>query len=685
MFAADRPDPSENLSRKSERETPPSADATNLPASPLLDLIDASTLPLGNDHAAAELLTRAVQTLAAHRPELLSHATRELLAKSGLLSGLDSHPLPTPPFPYFSQLLDHLLPDAQVLASRALYMLTSRHGPSVAESVVAHMTQIAAWCHDFLSSHPELLVTIMRKLVLALREDRDLGIGDFSVENLESSLTRRCEEIQLHTLLRSYLVATEKDQLDSLYRIIKLNGKPNDKPFLRNDTFEGERAAVQKAARTVAIRTWRHSFKFSRYSGETRHLAPHVDPLLLQFGKDAFDEASPIFASSIDKTPGRGFFLSGPCPEQLFFHWPQMRSEYESCYRAYGRAVAEFSEASFCFLRNAVIVHHPSQSYELPVGPATLGRRMPYALYIENDHFSGGYEHAALLPWQVVSQNIAPSLSAPQLKPRGREPADITAPGFNLHSLIRECERIGFPPIMLANISTVFGGSVAGYPKGSDPFFTWESQISAFDWDFDALGRLHYLRYAKTLADPHWPAPASPLSPEETAERRAQALAKLGEGCHLVADAAIGLFNLLDLCIARYDAWKCDLTPAAQHIPRMLAAAYTHHKHLKGGNTAEKDDLVLCRADRYDWNIAPQIVFDTRTLELFSERGARIAFPQDYAKITNRELSAWSKHVGAQLAHQTDSGALEETRNTLILLPREHARSNQGNTGLPTL
>jgi hypothetical protein len=365
--------------------------------------------------------------------------------------------------------------------------------------------------------------------------------------------------------------------------------------------------------------------------------------------------------------------------DQLFFKKLIKDGSYARSYEKYGDALAQFESSTFVFLRGAILVQNPSDDYLLPVGPASPSQNYEkYALFLANDHFTGGYELAALLPIKVLYRYIRPSLHDRNPRPDDPAPVDISVPGFNLASLVQACERAQLPAIMLANLSTVFGGNAAGYPKGSHPFYWWEpAREAAGNLWRDALGRVHHAWYVRGEGSP-------PPGVART-EHFINMLRPLGQACHQVADVATGLLDILDLFMMRYDAWKCDLVPSQDSIPRMLAEAYTWHTELHKRNASSAAFPLVCVADRYDWSQPPEVVLDTETLEMHLGDGRRYALAPRGGGEGAAELTAWARYVTPRISARKGKRGFTESDKTLILLPREYVHSSQSNAPLPKI
>jgi hypothetical protein len=640
---------------------------------------DVKSAPPHDDIALSKVLAESVRYLREAPLSSLPGATKEALVELGILERgrlFWSH-LTTKSLIDISELFEVLPKECQELVFRTLLLVTRHFGDRAAATGISHLKQVASWFATN-ETNPGVGTTIAyRKLVLALLEENNLGLGMFKKESLREDLWQRFDRVAIDTKLRRYLASTTKSDQEALSAYLLLEGKPNDLPYLDTESFSNDRATARRNARVTALRTWKHALNFHRLSGETRRAGPSAEALIARFGQTTFEEFRFIHSSSTDRTPGRGYYLSGPKLDQLFFRWPATSKEYKASYAAYGRALAEFPESSFCFLRNAIIVHHPGIEYHLPVGRLQDGKREPYALYVENDHFSGGYDLGALVPWKVLRKRIAPCLQ--ENRNDLQVPiSDISNPGFNLESLAQASEREGLPVIKLANLSTVFGGSVSGYPKGSLPFFAWEQGTDQVEpWSFDLLGRLHYQWYLNAWTSNDSSNASAPQWRREAATaRRVKLLAPLGNACHEVAGAAKGLFDLLDLFYARYDAWKCDLTPSHSPVPLMLGEALTWNALLTERRAAKGEYPVLCVANRYDWNEPLLPVFDTFSMRYMGAPSGTVSAETPVLE------GAWNTHVRPLVTKSGTDGSYHESNATLLLVAREYVERELDAAGL---
>jgi hypothetical protein len=644
--------------------------------------LDASTLPPGDQNAQAQLIIEALPIIERGEWRMLTRSSKELIGSAGLIArphpGLRYGPVPS--FEDFQSLVGSLPRDAQLLGARALLLLTERFGSIAASATVTHLKLLAQWFHEKSPAPDHAIVDAYRKLVLALLEDRNLQQHAFEGGSLEEILGRRLSHVKLASQLVRYLGAKDPEDQRAARAYLYDHGGHNDLPFLDGEKFQEARRQVKDKAISTALRSYKYAFNFDRLSGETRRAGPGTESILAQFGQECFEDCRAIFGSAIERTPGRGYYLGNPREDKLFFPELLQDGSYARNYAHYGNALKQFQDAHFFFLRGDIVVYHPSQDYHLPVGAALPAqRRESYTLYLANNHFSGSYELAALLPVTVLKKYLMPSLQSLSPTLDDSTPRDISMPGFNLTTLIRACEDAGLPAIMLANISTVFGGSVAGYPKGSEPYYGWEYQrgeTASSAWH-DALGRVHHAWYVRT----GYGIPTA----EDRLRFYQDLLHPLGDGCHKVADAAKGLFDLLDLFMARYDAWKCDLVPSESLSPRMLVEAYRFHDKLHERNAPADAFPLLCLAHRYDWTRPPEPILDTVNLELLIGDGKRFPLPPRTRGEGVVELGAWMRYVRPRIADRIGDNQFAERDVTLVLLPREYVHSSQEDVPLPKL
>jgi hypothetical protein len=643
--------------------------------------LDASKIPADNQNARAQLIIDALPIV--HRGEwrLLSRSSKELLASTGLIARPPGswRYFPTSECIHFESLVDRLPKDGKLLATHALLLLTDRFGSKAAEPTAMHLELLEIWFEEHSTAPDNATIGAYRKLVLALQEERNLNLSAFQGKSVDEVLNRRLSRVKVDSQLLTYLTTKDPEEMKRASAYLYNEGAHNDLPFLSGDRFKEARREVKDKAVATATRSFKYAFNFDRLSGETRRAGLREECLIAKFGLDCFEDCRAVFGSSIERTPGRGYYLSNPRAEKLFSPELVADGSYAQSYHHYGRALDQFPDTTYLFLRGAIVVYNPSLMYRLPVGPKLPSqRREHYALFLANDHFSGGHELAALLPIKVLQQHLMPCLQELTPAPEDPLPKDISMPGFNLETLVQACNRAGLPPIMLANISTVFAGNVAGYPKRSEPFYTWEPERekAGSEWE-DALGRIHYAWYVRERSDSS--------NKKTRTEQNIEKLRPLGEACHEVADVAKGLLDLLDLFTARYDAWKCDLVPSESLSPRMLVEAYTWHTTLRERNAPTDAFPLVCVAHRYDWTKPPQVVLDTQTLEIVLDNGQRWALPPKTRGAGPVELSAWMKHVMPKIADRIGEGGFAERETTLVLLPREYAHSLQSDVPLPKM
>ncbi len=646
-------------------------------------MLDAGALAPDDHNARAQFIIDAIPVIEQGLWTRLTPASKEFLSSVGLIARQSPSRRyhRTSPFGDFQSLMAVLPQDAKLLGTRALLLLTEPAGLDAAGPLVNHLRLLSDWFRDRSPAPDNATINAYRKLVLALLEDRNLQQGTFEAGSLDQVLGRRFTLVQVDSQLVRYLGSADAVEQREARNFLHQTGGHNDLPFLDSEQFREERREVKAKAIRTAWRVRKYALNFERLSGETRRAAVGEESLLAKFGEDCFDDCRAVFGSSIERTPGRGYYLSEARMEQLFFRKFLRDGTYARDYAHYGKALEQLSEASFFFMRGAIVVYHPALEYRLPVGPSRpVQRNELFTLLVANNHFSGSYELAALIPVSILKHYLMPSLSS--LVPTSDDPAprDISVPGFNLASLVTACEKAGLPAIMLANISTVFGGNVAGYPRNSEPFYSWEIELdksaSSNAWR-DVLERVHHAWYVR--------AGNPAISQGSGTQERIELLRPLGECCHKVAGVAKGLLDLLDLFMARYDAWKCDLSPIESLSPRMLVEAYRWHDKLQERNADLDAYPLLCLADRYDWSKSPEALLDTATLEMFVGDGKRLALPPRSRGTGAQELGAWMKYVMPRIADRLGQRDVIEKETTLLLLPRQYVQSSQTDVPLPKL
>jgi hypothetical protein len=551
----------------------------------------------------------------------------------------------------------------------AIQTLISAHesaGQTGARYAAVHIGDLSSALKREALGNSDVLVAHIRKLLLNFVESKNLSINT-NTNTLWATLEEREKLILLSRAIMIHFTTSDAHEQQRTQRYLSDTGRHNDVPFLDAPMFHQDRLETRERSRTIITRAMKHGlYLFDRLSIESRR--PHADiPCLLHtFGKAAFDDCRRIHSTNNERTPGAGFYLSGPRTEKLFFSDKNVTTSYSEAYGSYGRALAQFGDATFIAMRGGMIVLHRAEEYRLPTHEMTdqkgdFVRTEPYCLFIANDHFAGSIELAALLPVRVIQKHIMPSLDLSEHGTDDPPPVDVSLPGFNLETLAKSAFELGAPPLMLANISTAFGGMVAAYPKGSSPYYLWEPERGSAGplWQ-DAMGRVHHAWYVRSSDMFRYG-----MSQSLASRVRIEMLRPLVEGCNKVATAAEGLLNLLDLFMFRYDAWKCDLTPGSTGTPRMLRETLQWHRSLKAKNAHQSAYPILCKVDRYDWSAPPVPLIDTFSLETSTGDGKTRLLP---ASLERGEIF-WKEYVTHQFTN-LHSGSRHESNQTLVFLPR---------------
>lgn len=632
----------------------------------------AADIPSTDAQGLATMLASSLEYLALERWRAFDVSTKKILAELRLISRPDFavRYKTTIEFNQFYPAIQSLPLEGKTLVMRAILAAHEQFGPQGAAITATHIGLFSNHLRGRFGGDTSTVIAHLRKLTLAYIENKHLGLNSFE-PSLGGALEERSRQIMLARAMFTHFTTTNPEEQARSLNYLREDGQHNDVPFLDHPMFEEIRRETRERARNVIVRSLRYGlYAFDRLSAETRRPAQDVPCLFHQFGREAFEDCYRLRTTNNDRTPGAGYYLSGPKVDALFFGGKKSLKAYQESFGSYGKALEQFQDTAYFFLRGGIIVFHRGEEYRLPVAQekderGDYAKTEPYCLYIANDHFTGGIDLAALLPAKIIQRHLMPAIHFDEI-PGGDEPAhDLSQPGFNLDSLALQATQMGLPALMLANISTGFGGMVAAYPKGAAPYYSWEPGLdkAGTSWR-DGRKRVHHAWYVRSSEDFRYGATQA-----QTTRSRIELLKPLAEGCGRVATAAEGLLNLLDLFMFRYDAWKNDLTPLAPQTPRMLQAALDWHHGLSRRRAPEHDFPFLCKVDRYNWNEPPQIVLDTYSCELHLGEGRVKKIP---THASGREVAEmlWSQHV-SPLVTSTHGEERSETPSTLVFLPRD--------------
>lgn len=643
-------------------------DEGRLPKLPRVDLpvLELSDIPEHRPLAREALLVDALTHASLGNLHLLGESTRAALLGLGLIGEAGKPPaLQVVRAGEKIVFVAHQIPaDVRTLPLRVIALAVGRWGEKASCAFAQHLYDLVEVCGGGRGPKGEEFALQVRKLVLALHEDENLAVGGFG-ERLELALQQRLSHITLARNLQWYLTAedyyVQREAISYLYEV----GRHNSPPFLVGRRFAREQEEVRRRAEGIVTRSYKYTHSFDRFQRESRRVAQEAPSLLARFGEQCFDEAWKLKALDYNRPPGPGFLFSNVRMESLFFQGRHADNWYREAYRPYGRALEQLPKASYLLSRFCHGIFIDAPEYYLPVGEASGGRRELYGLLLANNHFTGSLDLAGLFPTRILRRKL---LAACQdVRSERDDPGcdDITAPGFNLESLARECESLGLPALRLANISVAFGGAVAAYPRGSAPFYEWEaaSPREHSIWQ-DRMGRTHHAWRALHFDD-------LGLEAAQLVRKRIEVLKPLQEGCRVVADAAEGLLNVLDLIHFRYDSWKCGLTPKQPDDALMLSEALEEHRVLREAEAGSHEFSVLCRVKRYDWSAAPEPLLDTHSLMLtIPNRPVRqLSLGRDSRE---RAAAIWRAEVMPLVARHSMWGERVESEHTLAFLPRSH-------------
>ena len=628
----------------------------------------ASDLAHGDVKGLASLLAESLPWLAAGRWRAFDTSTKVALANLGLIirPPMATRFITTFEFDALYRGVSRLSLEDRTLAIQTLLAAHESAGGIGSRCAAVHIGDLSGGLKRHELGNSDVLVANIRKLLLHFAESKNLG-NTTDTESLWDALEEREKLILLSRAVLIHFTTSDPQEQQQTQHYLSQTGRHNDVPFLDSPQFQDARLETRERSRTIITRAMKHGlYLFDRLSIESRRPHAAIPCLLQTFGKEAFEDCRRIHSTNNERTPGAGFYLSGPRPDKLFFDGHNLATTYSEAYGTYGKALGQFADATFIAMRGGIIVLHRGEEYRLPTHELTDQKgnfvsTEPYALFIANDHFAGSIELAALLPVKVIQKYIMPSL---ELSDRGADdppPIDVSIPGFNLEALAKSAFEIGAPPLMLANISTAFGGMVAAYPKGSTPYYLWEPEREKASsiWQ-DAMGRVHHAWYVRSSELLRYG-----MTQMQASRLRIEMLRPLVDGCNRVATAAEGLLNLLDLFMFRYDAWKCDLTPQSTGTPRMLREALHWHHSLKAKNAPESAYPILCKVDRYDWSAPAVPLLDTCSLETSTGDGKTRLLPSSL----ERGEIFWKEYVTHQFTN-LHGGSRHESNQTLVFLPR---------------
>jgi hypothetical protein len=631
-----------------------------------------SNIAQGDTQALATILASSLEYLALERWRAFDISTKRALAELRLITRpqFATRYKTTIEFNQLYPAIKDLPLEGKAMAMRAILAAHEQFGSQGASITATHIGLFSYHLRERFGGDTSTVMTHLRKLTLAYIENKHLGLNLFG-GSLGGALEERSRQIMLARAMFNHFTTRNPDEQTSSLRYLREEGQHNDVPFLDHAMFEEIRRETREHARNVIVRSLRYGlYAFDRLSAETRRPAPGAPCLFQEFGKEAFDDCFRLHTTNNDRTPGPGYYLSGAKADALFFGGKKSLKAYQESFATYGKAFEQFQDTTYFFMRGGIVVFHRGEEYRLPVASdrnaeGHFSKTEPYCLYIANDHFTGGIELAALLPARIVQRHLMPAIHFDDGLTGETPQLDLSQPGFNLDSLVQASTESGVPPLLLANISTGFGGLVAAYPKGSAPYYTWEEGLDKVGtmWR-DGRKRVHHAWYVRSTEDYRYG-----TAHAQTTRARIELLKPLAEGCSRVATAAEGLLNLLDLFTFRYDAWKVDLTPQAPQTRRMLRAALHWHHSLHARGASEREFPFLCKVNRYNWNQRPEIVLDTHSCELNLGDGRVKKIPTTPGGQELAEM-LWGRHV-APLVTFIDGNSRSETDSTLVFLPRD--------------
>lgn len=428
-------------------------------------------------------------------------------------------------------------------------------------------------------------------------------------------------------------------------RILRDEARYGSYPF---PSYHPDHARIVKESHEVVSVGLAHSYKLHGRLAKEMERADRTAPCLFQqFAAECFDDVQGIYGSTIQSPPGRGFYVSGARTERLFFE--AKAGAYDQAYNWAKDELQDLSDSSFIFTRGCIVAIHNGDRYKI--------EGEPFSYVIFNDHFTGGYTGAMLIPSKIITEKFRPALY--DLASGDTSLArDITDPsvGAHLKGLITACHEKGVPPLDLTSISTLFTSCCGAYPIGWKKHFAYENSNTYKDLSFawkDFTDRVHF---------------AYRIWDFRHDRQRVQSEMQRFQDLHFAVEPVARRYqNMTDLLISRYGAWKNDVTPGEIDAPRMLVEAYRWHKSGTAKNLDPERFPKLCLIDRLDAAASPIPILHTADMKIEID-GKFWQLPTKYADGREpAEMTLWRRKVEPVLVSEG-----KETRYHLALLSPEY-------------
>ena len=498
----------------------------------------------------------------------------------------------------------------------------------------------------------------LRKLTLALQALKEKPLSDSKV----GFFAKRREEMLVELNTRKMLGAPTLEERQRGVEWLRMYGNFGDTPVAPE--YPERKQALITMARSIFRRSDLYGGNFWRYSGDTmavpglatnftRMQAPSrtQHSLMSLFASECFKEACFLHSSDPNATPGRGIFFSQPRFPALFYgadNTGNLSSEsvqkYEVAFSGMPGVLNDFRMASFAMLRGGILVQVPGTGFSV-----RLGKGVPpvhYTLFIPNDHLTGNFERAYLIPSSRINIHVINAKYSFDKKP-SEDTGDLAnsiLAGDRLVTTNTAPYVIG-----LSNISAMFSGLVGGLPLRAEPLFSWENGQGITSGWRDIREHVHYRWY---LSEKKITKENSLYSEDERVRKRDEFLYPFEKASIEIGAIASRLLNVLDVMLHRFAAWKHDLVPQPTPIPRLAKAFYGFHR-LALEWDAPSTVPQLCIVDRHNHSIRPRPIGDPSTLTVLLDGEPRILPPAGVPWDT-AELLLWRQAVAGH-AHQYSS------------------------------
>ena len=530
-----------------------------------------------------------------------------------------------------------------------------------------------------LSQQEETDLRELRKLVFALRALKDKPSSDSKF----GFFAKRREEMLVELNTRKMLGAQTLEERQRGVEWLRTYGNFGDTPVAPE--YPERKQALMTMARSIFRRSDLYGGNFWRYSGDTMAVQGLVanftrmrgtsrvqHSLMSLFASECFKEACALHSSDPNATPGRGIFFSQPRFSSLFFGADKtgaLASEavqkYEAAFSGMPGVLNDFRMSSFGILRGGFLIQIPGAGFNLKLGKD--GAPVHYSLFIPNDHLTGNFERAYLIPSSRINIHVINAKYS-----FDKTPSEDTGDLANSILAGDALTTTSSAPyvIGLTNISAMFGGLVGGLPIRAEPLFSWENGRGITSGWRDIREHVHYRWY---LSEKKITKENSSYSEVERVRMRDEFLFPFEKASIEIGAIATRLLNVLDVMFHRFAAWKHDLVPVPTSMPRLAKAFYGFHRKSLEWD-APSAIPQLCVVSRHNHSLRPQPIGDPSTLTVLLDREPHMLPPAGVPWDT-AELLLWRKAVGRYTHHHSSNGGIvgrTETESELAFIKPEY-------------